>query len=419
MNAKIFEFLKKALAVLLVVLTPALSLIFAYEPLSKNDEECAVVTEKIGGFMTGVCHAEPDYELIKDAGINWHRKDIPFPYDKDGGLSQSYINWKERMKGYADNGIKIFGITPYPDDYIDYGLDPRDPASKEGIQDIARFFIEDLKDIVGAIQVTNEMGIERFTYPLTLDEAADFIGMQLEAMYPVRGNIIIGYNLGGLSVVTLPFKMMKYHKYCDYVGLDMYLGSFEDIAKNINQYLVILGFVRKVTNKPIIMCEFGYIGNGKQKTEEEKTAILQHYGYNSEEEAIADMDNFIHKLPEDMSEELLTLYPDYTAEQYGTLIFEGEYKSHFYCALPDGFYLKGYDHSREGQAKFYEDLLPKLINQPYVVGAVIYCWQDSDACYVCGQEDCPVETGWGLVDLNGKPKDAYYAVQKAFAENVR
>ncbi len=419
MNDKIFNLLKKVIAVILVVLTPFLAVSFAYAPLAKYDKDCTAVVEKMGGFMTGVCHAEPDYELIKDAGINWHRKDIPFPYNSDGSLSQSYINWKATMKGYADNGIKIFGITPYPDDYIAYGLDPRDPASKEGIQDIARFFIEDLEGIVGAIQVTNEMGIDRFTHPLTLDEAAEFIGMQLEAMYPVRGNIVIGYNLGGLAILSLPFKMMKYHKYCDYVGLDMYLGSFEDIAKNINQYLVILGFVRKVTAKPVIMCEFGYIGNGKQKTEEEKIAILQQYGYNSEEEAVADMDNFIHKLPDRMTRELLELYPDYTAEQYGNLIFKGEYKSHFYCALPDGFYLRGYDHSQEGQAKFYADLIPKLVKQDYCVGAVIYCWEDSDACYVCGQENCPVETGWGLVDLNGEPKEAYYAVQKAFTEIER
>ena len=52
----------------------------------------------------------------------------------------------------------------------------------------------------------------------------------------------------------------------------------------------------------------------------------------------------------------------------------------------------------------------------YCVGAVIYCWGDSESCYVCGQEECPVETGWGLVDNDGKPKPAYYAVQEAFAE---
>lgn len=412
----LMPYLKKILAVLLAVLTPALTLLIAVEPTASLDLRDEIVEYKIGGFMKGVCHADPDYELIKEANIGWTRKDIPFPYNKDGSLSQHYLNWKAEMKAYADNGIRIFAITPYPDDYIEYGLDPRDPASKEGIQEIARFYIEDLKGIAGAIQVTNEMGIDRFTYPLTLEEAADFIGMQLEAMYPVRGNTIIGYNLGGLAILELPFLMAKYHRYCDYVGLDMYLGSFEDISHWLDHYLVILGFVRKVTNKPIIMCEFGYIGYGKPKTEEEKKAVLQQYGFDSEEEATAAMDRFIENLPEDMKEEILELYPDYTFEQYADILFNGEYKSHLYTSLPDGLGLYGYDHTPEGQAKFYQNLIPRIMAMDYVVGAVIYCWGDSEACYVCGQAECPVETGWGLVDNNGNPKPAYYAVQKAFSE---
>lgn len=415
MSGALFVILKKILSVVLSLITPLLFGIH-YEPLAKYDKECRTVEEKIGGFMKGVCHADPDYKTITDAGIEWTRKDIPFPYNADGTISQRYINWKAEMKAYADNGIRIFAVTPYPDDYIEYGLDPRDPDAKAGIQEIAKFYLEDLKGIVGAIQVTNEMGIDRFTYPLTLDEAAEFIGMQLEAMYPVRGDIIIGYNLGGLAILSLPFKMMKYHKYCDYVGLDMYLGSFEDISHEIDHYLIILGFVRRITGKPIIMCEFGYIGYGEPKTEEEKIAVLQKYGFNSEEEATADMDTFISRLPEDMKEEILELYPNYTAEQYAQILFEGEYKNHLYTSLPEGYGLNGYTHTPEGQAKFYEDLIPKLMAKDYCIGAVIYCWGDSDDCYVCGQAECPVETGWGLVDKNGNPKPAYYAVKEAFAE---
>ncbi len=414
MSGALLVILKKILSLILSLITPLLFGIH-WEPLAKYDKECQAVEEKIGGFMKGVCHADPDYETIKEANIEWTRKDIPFPYNKDGSISLSYKNWKAEMKAYSDNGIKVFAITPYPDDYIEYGLDPRDPEAREGIQDIARFFLEDLDGIVGAIQVTNEMGIDRFTKPLTLDEAAEFIGMQLEAMYPVRGDIIIGYNLGGLAIVTLPFKMQKYHKYCDYVGLDMYLGSFEDISHDIDHYMVILGFVRKVTGKPIIMCEFGYIGYGEPKSEAEKQAVLQQYGFDSEEAATADMDTFISRLPEDMKEEILELYPDYTAEEYAQILFEGEYKNHLYTSLPEGYGLNGYTHTPEGQAKFYEYLIPKLMEKDYCVGAVIYCWGDSDSCYVCGQEECPVETGWGLVDNDGNPKPAYYAVQKAFA----
>ncbi len=400
---------------LLAVLTPLLSTI-TWDPFAGFDKEVPAAEEKIGGFMKGVCHLDPDYDLIKEGNIEWFRDDIPFPYNKDGSISEHYKSWKAYAQGYIDNGIKIFGVTPYPDDYIAYGLDPRDPASREGIQDIARFYAEDLKGIVGAFQITNEMGIDRFTLPLTLDEAAEFIGMQLEAMYPVRGDIIIGYNLGGLSVAQLPFKMMDYHQYCDYVGLDMYLGCFEPVLKNPNQYITLLNFVRRVTGKPIILCEFGYIGYGEPKTAEEKTAVLQKYGYNSEEEARANIDDFISKLPEDMRDEIIRDYSDRTPEERADLIFDGEYSNHLYCELAEGMGLYGFEHTPEGQAEFFEYVIPKVRNLDYVIGMCVYCWSDSDSCYVCGQSDCPVETGWGLVDGKGDPKPAYYAVRDGFKD---
>lgn len=407
--------LMKIIGFILALITPLASMI-VWDPTAYFDKEVTVAEEKVDGFMKGVCHLDPDYELIKEGNIEWFRTDIPFPYNADGSISQSYINFKAEIKGYVDNGIRIFAITPYPDDYIEYGLDPRKPESRKGIQDIARFYVEDLKDLVGAFQVTNEMGIDRFTLPLTLDEAADFIGMQLEAMYPVRGDILIGYNLGGLSVVQLPFKMTEYHQYCDYVGLDMYLGCFENVLKNADQYITILNFVRKVTGKPVILCEFGYIGYGEPKTDEEKKAILQQYGFDSEEEARANIDEFINNLPEDMKEEIIEDYSDRTPEERADLIFEGEYSNHLYCELSEGIGLYGFEHTPEGQAEFFEYIIPKIRDLDYVIGMFVYCWHDSDSCYVCGQADCPVETGWGLVDGQGNPKPSYYAVKEGFKD---
>lgn len=406
-------FLMKIIGFILAVLTPFLSIIVA-TPFSSLDKNVDIAEEKVGGFMKGVCHADPQYDLLNEAGIKWFRDDIPFPYNQDGTISQHYLNWKKESQEFVDNGVKIFGVTPYPDDYIAYGLDPRDPESREGIQEIAKFYMNDLRGIVGAFQITNEMGIDRFTLPLTLEEASHFIGMQLEAMYPIREDIIIGYNLGGLAIAELPFLMTDYHKYCDYVGLDMYLGCFEPVLKNANQYITLLNFVRRVTNKPVIMCEFGYIGYGEPKSEEEKIEILQKYGYNSEEEARADIDNFINKLPEDMKEEIIEDYSDRTPEERADLIFNGEYSNHLYCELAEGFGLYGFEHSPEGQADFYRYIIPKIMEVDYVIGAFVYCWGDSDSCYVCGQADCPVETGWGLVDGKGEPKPSYYAVKEGF-----
>ena len=407
--------LMKIVGFILAVITPFASML-VWDPSVYFDKNIDVAEAKVGGFMKGVCHADPQYDLLNEAGIEWFRDDIPFPYNSDGTLSQHYLNWKEESKEYAENGVKIFGITPYPDDYIAYGLDPRNPENREAIQDIARFYMNDLRDIVGAFQITNEMGIDRFTLPLTLDEAAEFIGMQLEAMYPIRENIIIGYNLGGLSILQLPFKMAEYHQYCDYVGLDMYLGCFENVLKNPDQYITILNFVRRVTGKPVVMCEFGYIGYGEPKSDAEKKEILQKYGYNSEEEARANIDDFISKLPEDMREEIIEDYSDRTPEERADLIFNGEYSNHLYCELAEGFGLYGFEHSPEGQADFFEYIIPKVRDVDYVIGMFVYCWGDSDSCYVCGQTDCPVETGWGLVDGKGNPKPAYYAVKEAYKD---
>ncbi len=407
--------LMRIIGFILALITPLASMI-VWDPTAYFDKEVTVAEEKIGGFMKGVCHLDPDYNLIKEANVEWFRDDIPFPYNADGTISARYENWKKESKEYADNGIRIFGVTPYPDDYIEYGLDPRNPENREAIQDIARFYVEDLKGIVGAFQVTNEMGIDRFTLPLTLDEAAEFIGMQLEAMYPVRGDVIIGYNLGGLSILQLPFKMAEYHQYCDYVGVDMYLGCFENVLKNADQYVTILNFVRKITGKPIILCEFGYIGYGEPKTDAERKAILQQYGFNSEEEARANIWEFVNNLPEDLTEEITEDYANVSEEELGNIIFDGEYSNHIYCELADGFGLYKYEHTPEGQAEFFEYVIPRIRDLDYVIGMCVYCWADSDSCYVCGQADCPVETGWGLVDGQGKPKPSYYAVQKGFED---
>ena len=157
----------KILSLILSIITPALVLM-SHEPAAKNDKECRTVIEKTDGFVKGVCHATHEYEMLQEANIEWTRKDIPFPYDEDGNIRERYISWKEEMQQYVDNGIKIFAVTPYPEDYIEYGLDPRDESSIEEIQKIARFYVEDLQGIASAFQVTNEMGVDRFTLPLTI-----------------------------------------------------------------------------------------------------------------------------------------------------------------------------------------------------------------------------------------------------------
>ncbi len=382
----------------------------------QSSDEVDALKEKTGGFIKGVCHPNENYEQIAEANIEWVRFDISnMPYDENGEPTPGYLSFKERAKGYVDKGFKVMAITPYPDDYIEAGLDPRDEANKAKIQEIAKFYATDLQGIVSAFQITNEMGIEHFTLPLTYEEAAYFIGIQCEAMQDVKGDIIVGYNLAGTTLFEICRLMKPYHEYCDYVALDLYLGCFENIFKEIWVYDALLRYIWSYTGKPVLLNEFGYMGYGDVKTEEQKNEILQSYGFANEEEARKDIMKLINNLPEDFKEHMLSL--EYANEQeLADKLFDTELASHLYRELQGGYQLNDYRHTPEDQGKFFEDTFERLYNLDFLCGAIVYCYEDSDACYICGQSDCPVETGWGLVDLNGKPKPAYYAVQEAFAK---
>ncbi|MCB9498903.1 MAG: hypothetical protein H6687_03350, partial [Bacillales bacterium] len=78
--------------------------------------------------------------------------------------------------------------------------------------------------------------------------------------------------------------------------------------------------------------------------------------------------------------------------------------------------------------EFFTDLIQRLYKMDFVCGMFIYCYSDSTVCYQCGQENCPVETGWGLVSVDDDAevmnsdtvhlKASYYAVQAQFKKII-
>jgi len=400
------EFVYAQIAPTLTHAPPAL---LRYPLKPKTSAEVEAAKQKIDGFIRGVCHGNTNYEQMKGAGIEWNRCDIPFPFDSDGNVREAYVQFKQKLQHYVDNGIKIMAVTPYPREFIAHGIDPRHPENEARVKEIAVFLARDLQGLVGALQITNEMGIPRFTLPLTMQEAVRFIGIQLEAIYPVRGDVLIGYNSAGPQV-DLHLMMRPYHQFCDYVGIDIYIGCFSVYGNYLWMYDVLLAYLWSFTGKPIILCEFGYISGGMPKTPEEKREVLMRYGVSSEAEARRNIDAFVSQLPQRMQ--------DYVRRNasgdWGNFLFVSDFKDHLYAELPADVVIPGYPHTPEGQGAFYRDLLPRLMQKPYLLGAFIYCYSDSQSCYVCGQEDCPIETRWGLVTIEGELKPAYNEVRKVW-----
>jgi len=373
--------------------------------------EAEQTLRKLGGFITGVCHPSENYEQIKGAGIGWIRPDIAFPFDKDGNLRQEYIDWKTKIRRYNDNGLRAFAVTPYPRTFIEHGIDPRTPAGEARVREIAAFLVTDLKGIVEGFQITNEMGIPHFTNPLTMKQAARFIGVQLAAMYPLRGDILIGYNSAGPQA-DLHILMRPWHKYCDYVGIDIYIGCFISAGSWMCVFDALLRYLWSLTGKPIILMEFGYISGGAPKTPEEKRERLQRYGVSSEKEAREKIDMFMENI-KNINEKMWTRVTKNASGSYADYLFKSDYKNHFYSELPKRTVIKKYPHTPEGQAGFYRDIFPRLKKLPFLLGAFVYCWKDGEKCGYCNQADCPTETRWGLVDTQHREKPSYYAVRDA------
>lgn len=377
------------------------------------DKNVQKLIENNGGYMYGVCHPNEDYELLSNAGLKWVRFDIPCPFDENGNIRKSYNDFKERCRGYAEHGMKVMAVTPYPRDFIScMGFNPMDDLEK--IKEIAVFLYNDLKDITGAFQITNEMGLVGFMHPLTLEQAATYIGVQLQAISEVKDESFpIGYNSADLIQVSRDLhKLMKpYHKYCDYVGIDLYTGNqgnakAKDYAKKVKK-------LYRMTGKPIIIEEFGFWSVGGPKSAEEKAEILGKYGYSTEAEAIADGENFINKLSPYFRNTLSLEHPG-EEDKWPEMVF-GQYATHFYGET-SAETIENIPHTPEGQAQYYKSVMTELKKLNCLAGMIIYCCQDMEFCWVCGHTWCPFETKWGILNIDGTPKPAYYAVKDVITQ---
>ncbi|MCL2301314.1 MAG: hypothetical protein FWC27_14320 [Firmicutes bacterium] len=376
-----------------------------------SSPEAERVRAKAGGFIKGICHPSENFEQVKGAGLAWTRADIPFPFDENGAVKENYLDFKAKMRRYRDNGIRVMAITPYPKEYISAGIDPRLPEDEARVREVAVFLVNDLKDIAGIFQVTNEMGVPRFTRPLNMAQATRFIAMHLEAMHPHKGESLLGYNSAGPQA-DLHANLRPWHKFCDYVGIDIYIGCFAPVANYMYMHEAMLRYLWSLTGKPVLLTEFGYISGGAPKTPEEKRAILERYGVSTEQQAREDLDGFMAKIKE-VSPSIYNYTVKNASGDYADFLFQLDFCNHFYSELPRRTVIKKHPHTPEGQAGFYSEIFPSLAKLPFTLGAFVYCWKDSEKCYVCGQNDCPTETRWGLVDMQENEKPSYYAVRDA------
>jgi len=374
-----------------------------------NSDHLSALYQKTGGFIKGVCHPNDDWSLLKEAGIEWVRMDVPFPYDRDGKLSQSYLNYKKRCEMFAAKGIWNIAITPYPTSFLQASIDVTTQAGLERASEICAFLAEDFKGIKTCWQVTNEMHLQHFRAPLNKTQAKDFLVACIKGIKIGNPAAAVGHNSLSDEWISICLQIDQETGGYDYVGLDLYDGTWtsggpDSYCEKIDRYYHLL-------KKPIILMEFGFASRGDmmENPVAEAAVFLKTLGFDSIQEAMANLDSLIERLPPRIADKARLCAPEDKLQCVAIGIVHLLKKWPVKNAIL---------HTEEGQAAFFGQLLPRLLKNQHLAGAVIYCLRDSDRCFYCGEADCPCETAWGLIRNDGSKKPAFNVVKKMFTEKI-
>ncbi|MBE6884500.1 MAG: hypothetical protein E7487_07830 [Ruminococcaceae bacterium] len=367
---------------------------------------CDDIYRKTGGFLKGICHPDENYTMITDAGISWIRRDVPFPFKATGTINKEYLRFLRETKKYTDQGLRSVLISPYPSAFLEHGIDPRTPEGLKTVEAVCEFMARGYSQHGVCWQATNELFVVHFRMPLNEEESKNFLIASLKGLRRGDPDAVIGHNSvdpnGSWDAHCVEIDAVCD---CDYIGFDCYNGTW--FSGGTDTYIDRINELYALVKKPVILQEFGFasLGTNAHADFREAYEYFANLGFKSQQDVADRMDEFIELLPPALKYTALNCCEE---DRYPAII------SMMPHLLKMWFAEEVFPHTEEGQAAFYNELLPKLLANPYLAGAFLYCWTDSPSCFTCGASDCPCETAWGITRLDGTPKKAYDVIKNIF-----
>jgi len=379
---------------------------YRVKDLAAMKDSCYTLFQKTGGFIRGICHPKGRADLLLQMGLRWVRLDLPFPYGDNGSVTEAYRDFKASCRAYAQQGLSSIVVTPYPKAFIHHGIDVTTAYGLAEVSRICAWVAADFSAFKICWQATNEMHIPHFRAPLTAVQAKDFVIASITGLRRGNSSAAIGHNSVHYGWEALCHEIQRQAP-GDYIGLDCYDGTWSE--GGVDTYLEKIDLVYETLRMPVILMEFGFASQGGNRgiSPQEANAYFESNGLASLEHALRSPALLKNVVPAKLGALFDAVAPVDLQECVLSCI------QHLLKRWP---YPGDIPHTETGQADFYARLLPKLLNHHAVGGAVIYCWQDSETCFLCGEADCPCETAWGLTRKDGRLKPAAAAVKQAFQQ---
>ena len=334
-------------------------------------------------FMAGIAASSADFnpndlKLMREAGLTWLRTGIK-GFDHQRFLSgekqpDDFYRTSEKVTELRKSGFQFMGLTPGPDQMLAEAGTPGSPEYFDSYRRICAFLADQFNGLIDYWQVANELDIWIFRGSLTLEQSVQFLKAGLLGIKQADVRLQTGINItlfpskpGEVDGNTDQHEGVYIAKgiyqdpavEVDYAGFDSYPGTWrEGGAESWHEYL---DAFHNLVKKPIIIQEFGYSSAGEMMTEAEKERRA---------------------------------YP---------------------CEVKRWRFAWMGGHTPKIQANFIAESYRIFAQKPYVLGATYYRWKDQATCWQCGKADCPAETAWGLLELDGSLKPSYYSLQASLA----
>ncbi len=327
-------------------------------------------------------YATADASLMREAGIGWVRQDFSVPFEDRlyGDVTQKYREETAQAEAWRGKGLEVMGVSPLPgigtyapdvqgrmqlawrDLLPGWFGEPGTGRFLRSYEASCAWMAHDLRGVVTAWQVANELDVRQFAGPLDLRQACELVVAGARGLKTADPSLFVGPNTGGSPEAHFLYGRLypAGDGPIDYCGVDQYYGTWQPGGPDL--WGERIAGLARLTGAPILVNEWGFSSAGEVMTEEERRSG----GPN--------------------------------------------------CQRRKWRHSWGTGHTPEGQAEFVRVAFEAFLSQRQALaGVFFYRWEDQKQCWQCGSPDCPVETRWGLVDLDGKPKPSY----SAFREGVR